>query len=85
MGLIRAAQVKRSKKIGSSVANTLFDDFTMRPEWRGSKFDWASLPDMARRLASETCGVGFPHHVNENIEKVAGDEAHRVATLMIKA
>lgn len=83
MGLTRQHQFARARQVGDAVGRNYFSDFSEHPEWRGPKFVWSNLPNLARRMARAACGTSFPHDVQVDVLNTAGYAAFETCKKLV--
>ena len=83
MGLTKKAQIKRAKDLGEAVAEEIFLSI-QDPRYHGPSFGLEGYPDMAARTARLQVSMSFPHRIEEEIEKIAADAAHRKAKKILE-
>ena len=83
MGLTKKAQIKRAKDLGEAVAEEIFLSI-QDPRYQGPSFELEGYPDMAARSARSQAFMSFPHHIEEEIENIAADAAHRKAKKILE-
>lgn len=83
VGLTRQHQFARARQVGVAVGRNYFEDFSERPEWRGTNFVWSNLPNLARRMARAACGTSFPHEVHVDVLEAAGYTAFETCKKLV--
>lgn len=83
MGLSRQIQIQRAEEFGRSFANSLYKDFQdMR--LRGPTFTWEYFPETAKRMATVSVFMSFPHRIKKEIEEIAGASAEKEAKKLLE-